>query len=463
MSISIIFSSTKEGLIGSSGKLPWRIPEDLAFFKKVTSIHNSVCIMGLLTFLSLPKKLDNRINVVISSSSTIENFNSKKSPDNIFRNLKEALTFYEGYNIFLIGGKRILEEGLNYATKVYHGLILGDYKGSPNDSENVYFSLNNIFNNIKWKINIYPEYSINMSKDVIFYIFEKVITNNEEQNYLNLIKEILTDGLLKDNRTGIMTKSVFARKLDFDLSNGFPLLTTRKVFFRGIIEELLFFISGKTDSKILEEKGVNIWSQNTTSKFIKDRGLPYREGDMGPMYGFQWRYSGESYTGCDTDYTNKGIDQLENVIKLIKEDPNSRRIIISSWIPSDLDKMVLNPCHVLVQFYVRDGYLDSVMYQRSADIGLGVPFNIASYALLTMMIAYCTDLKPGIYTHFMADTHIYNSHFEALKIQISREPRKFPKLIIKNNTEKNINSFRVSSFELQDYNPYPSIKMEMAV
>ena len=186
-------------------------------------------------------------------------------------------------------------------------------------------------------------------------------------------------------------------------------------FWRGIVEELLWFISGNTNSNTLRDKNVHIWDANGSTEFLKKRGLNYSQGDLGPVYGFQWRHFGANYKTCNDNYDKQGIDQLANIIKTIKTNPNSRRIILSAWNPSDLNKMALPPCHILVQFNVTDKKLNCQMYQRSADVGLGVPFNIASYSLLTHIIAHCTGLKPGKFIHVMGDTHIYLNHIQRIK------------------------------------------------
>lgn len=243
----------------------------------------------------------------------------------------------------------------------------------------------------------------------------------------------------------------------------FPLLTTKRVFWRGVAEELLWFIKGSTNGKELSEKGVHIWDANGSRQFLDNLGFTGREeGDLGPVYGFQWRHFGAEYKDMHTDYTGQGVDQLQDVIDKIKNNPTDRRIIMSAWNPKDLPQMALPPCHAFVQFYVANGELSCQLYQRSADMGLGVPFNIASYALLTYMIAHITDLKPGDFVHTIGDAHVYVNHFDALKEQMKREPRPFPSLVIKRKVEK-IDDFKMEDFEIKNYNPHPKISMKMAV
>lgn len=242
----------------------------------------------------------------------------------------------------------------------------------------------------------------------------------------------------------------------------FPLLTTKRVFWRAVAEELLWFIKGSTDAKILQEKNINIWNGNSTREFLDASGFDREVGDLGPVYGFQWRHFGAEYKDCRSDYSKKGIDQLKDVIERIKTNPNDRRIIMTAWNPSDIPNMALPPCHCLVQFYVANGELSCQLYQRSADMGLGVPFNIASYALLTYMIAHVTNLKPGDFIHTLGDAHVYLNHVEPLKEQLKRSPRPFPKLNIKRQIS-DIDDFRFEDLEIVEYDPYPTIKMEMAV
>ena len=250
----------------------------------------------------------------------------------------------------------------------------------------------------------------------------------------------------------------------FSLRGGsFPLLTTKKVFYRGIAEELFWFIRGSTNAKELQEKNVRIWDGNSSREFLDSLGFTSREeGDLGPVYGFQWRHFGAEYVDMHADYEGKGVDQLAEVINRIKTKPSDRRIIMCAWNPADLDKMALPPCHCLVQFYVANGELSCQLYQRSADMGLGVPFNIASYSLLTAMIAHVCDLVPGDFVHTLGDAHVYLNHVEPLKTQLEREPKQFPKLVIKRKVEK-LEDFCIDDFEIKNYESHPKIVMEMAV
>ncbi|XP_061522286.1 thymidylate synthase [Phycodurus eques] len=285
----------------------------------------------------------------------------------------------------------------------------------------------------------------------------------DERGYLNLVEFILEHGRKKGDRTGTGVISVFGAQARYSLRDQFPLLTTKKVFWKGILEELLWFIKGSTNSEELSVKGVKIWDANGSRSFLDKCGFTEREeGDLGPVYGFQWRHFGAEYTDMRADYTGQGVDQLQNVIDTIKSNPDDRRIIMCAWNPKDLPLMALPPCHALCQFYVCDGELSCQLYQRSADMGLGVPFNIASYALLTCMIAHITGLRPGDFVHALGDAHVYVNHVEPLKAQLRREIRPFPKMQILRKVER-IDDFRADDFEIVDYNPHPAIKMELAV
>ncbi|WP_277074685.1 thymidylate synthase [Simonsiella muelleri] len=263
------------------------------------------------------------------------------------------------------------------------------------------------------------------------------------QTYLNLIQYVLEHGTDKSDRTGTGTRSVFGYQMRFDLANGFPLLTTKKLHLRSIIHELLWFLKGETNINYLKDNNVSIWDEWADEN-----------GDLGRVYGAQWR-SWQTPNG-------KSIDQISQIIQQIKQNPDSRRLIVSAWNPAEVDNMALPPCHALFQFYVADGKLSCQLYQRSADIFLGVPFNIASYALLTMMMAQVCKLQAGEFIHTLGDAHIYNNHFEQAKLQLTREPRRLPEIKI-NDKIKDLFEFKYEDFELINYNPHPHIKAEVSV
>jgi len=287
-----------------------------------------------------------------------------------------------------------------------------------------------------------------------------------EQQYLRLIKEIVAFGNAKTDRTGTGTLSLFGRQMRFDLSESFPLLTTKKTFWKAIKKELLFFISGHTDTSVLEKGGVKIWKANTSRSFLDSRGLQdLPEKCLGAGYGFQWRHFGAEYDGPDTCYEGKGIDQLRLIEKCLLDDPHSRRMVMSAWNPAALHRMALPPCHILAQFYVDSrNRLSCQMYQRSCDMGLGVPFNIASYALLTCMLARVTNLKRGDFVYVLGDAHVYNNHVQPLLEQVQRDPLPFPSLRFDDGKSyESVDSFTDEDIILANYKAHPTIKMKMAV
>lgn len=290
------------------------------------------------------------------------------------------------------------------------------------------------------------------------------MSNQAEQQYLDLVDHVIKHGNKRSDRTGVGTLSILGAQMRFDLSkNQFPLLTTKKVFFRGIAEELLWMIRGSTNALELSEKKVHIWDGNSSRAFLDKNGFKDRSvGDLGPVYGFQWRHFGAEYKDCKTDYTGKGVDQLKEVIHQLKTKPDSRRIVMSAWNATDIPKMALPPCHCLVQFYVFDGKLSCQLYQRSADLGLGVPFNIASYALLTRLIALECGLEVGEFVHTLGDAHVYLNHVKPLQIQLTRTPTAFPTLEIDPKV-KSLFEATVKDFTIKNYSPQAAISMKMAV
>lgn len=263
------------------------------------------------------------------------------------------------------------------------------------------------------------------------------------KQYLDLLNHIMEHGTQKSDRTGTGTRSVFGYQMRFNLADGFPVLTTKKLHLKSIIHELLWFLKGDTNVKYLQENGVRIWNEWADA-----------DGNLGHIYGYQWR--------SWPDYNGGHVDQIKDVIETIKHNPDSRRIIVSAWNVADLPNMNLPPCHAFFQFYVADGRLSLQLYQRSADCFLGVPFNIASYALLLQMVAQVTGLEAGDFIHTLGDAHIYNDHFEQVKEQLSREPRHLPRMVI-NPDVKDIFDFKFEDFSLEDYDPHPHIKAKVSV
>lgn len=288
----------------------------------------------------------------------------------------------------------------------------------------------------------------------------------EETQYLDLVKRILAEGALRGDRTGTGTLSLFGAQMRFSLRNNrFPLFTTKRVFLRGVAEELFWFLRGDTNAGNLRARGVRIWDANASRAFLDARGLHgNEEDDLGPVYGFQWRHFGAAYRGMHADYSGEGVDQVRNCVERIRINPEDRRILMSAWNPVDVDKMALPPCHVLAQFYVANGELSCHLYQRSADMGLGVPFNVASYALLTVLVARVCGLRPGDFVHSLGDAHVYLNHVGALREQLAREPRAFPKLFVSDRADlRELEDVTFEDLRLEDYRPHGPIPMEMAV
>jgi len=457
----IVACVDKNNGLGKDNTIPWMKSEygkeDMNYFRSLTTQtiyekKKNIVIMGFNTFRSLSyKALVNRFNIVISKTNTCnyDNIHYEESLDNA---LKYCLVHKEEYNrIFVIGGKKLYDIALKHpcCRNIYLTRLLDDidYKCD------VFFNMNKSCKLINQYQNMYNLYET----------YEN--TNQGEINYLNLLNTILLNGNNKDSRSGDVI-SMFSSSLTYNIEEYFPLLTTKQVPLRLIFEELMFFIRGETNNKILKDKKVTIWNGNTTQKFIDDNNLPYKEDDMGPMYGFQWRHFGEKYIDCNTEYN--GYDQLKQVIEQIqsRSKKEARRIMMTSFNPIDARNSVLYPCHGnTIQFNVReDKYLDCNMYQRSADMFLGLPFNIASYALFVYIIANITNLSPGKLTIMLGDHHIYSEHIGVVKKQIERIPYQFPKLTInKQLSLDNVNTLVFSDIKLVDYIHHDKLEAKMAV
>ncbi|KAH6788278.1 thymidylate synthase 1 [Perilla frutescens var. frutescens] len=507
----VVVAATHDMGIGKDGKLPWRLPGDLKYFKDITmntldpNKKNAV-MMGRKTWESIPpqfRPLPGRLNVVLTRSRNSSVANDAQnvvlcgSVLSALKLLAEPPYSLSIEKVFLIGGGQILREALNaeecdaiHITEIRSHVECDTF--IPPIDTSVYQPWYSSFpieeNGIRYCFSTYVRLKASASKAAVsghdmicegnnashsqpikpklsdFTFLPKIIfEKHEEFLYLSLVRDILSNGNKKDDRTGTGTISKFGCQMRFNLRKSFPLLTTKRVFWRGVVEELLWFISGSTNAKILQDKGIHIWDGNASREYLDSIGLTDREkGDLGPVYGFQWRHFGARYTNMHADYTGQGFDQLLDVIDKVKNKPDDRRIILSAWNPSDLKLMALPPCHMFAQFYVADGELSCQMYQRSADMGLGVPFNIASYALLTCMVAHVCDLVPGDFVHVIGDAHVYRTHISPLQDQLKKLPRPFPILKI-NPQKKDIDSFVAADFELINYEPHQKIEMKMAV
>lgn len=461
--------------IGCNGHIPWKSKLDMQYFKQLTTstknpLNINVVIMGTKTWQSLGKSLPGRINIIVSTKEpeiarrdyNIPNDTGvASSVYNAISNMKYYPEHGQIENVFIIGGSNVYREAFdrNLLDKLYITYISSACVTYTADAYFPY-TAEEILNKFVLK------QATTMQDDTLTCCFSQYVDKrnvHQEYQYLNLVNKVLNTGKRRNDRTGTGTISLFGETMRFNLEHEFPLITTKKTFWRGVVEELLWFISGSTDAKLLQDKNIHIWDGNSSRKFLDSVGLPRnREGDIGPVYGFQWRHFGADYTGVEFNYDNKGIDQLRDVIYQLKTNPTSRRILMSAWNPDALKQMALPPCHVMCQFYVDSRRrLSCQMYQRSADIGLGVPFNIASYALLTCLIAHCTELIPGEFIHVIGDAHIYTNHIEALQKQIKRTPYEFPKLSI-TDTTFDLDKITASDILLTNYKYHPSVKMEMS-
>jgi dihydrofolate reductase/thymidylate synthase len=475
-SFSLIVAYDRRYGIGLNNTIPWKLPTDLKHFKTITTNKNpnklNVVIMGKNTWNSLPiKPLSNRINIIVSTTITGTTLLKNTYFVNSFNKALELGNKFE--DIFIIGGERIYKEALNHELcQILHLSILDeDYKCDTFFPQDYLYNFKIISDQINDNY-IYRKCKRLTNSDII---------NTDEIQYLNLIEKVLKEGIYINDRTGIGRITLMGTQMRFNLENNtLPLLTTKKMFTKGIIGELLWMINGQTDSKILEKQGINIWKGNSSKQFLKTNNLNYDEGECGPIYGFQWRRFGANFseiyminslfdkkiTDIILDYLNinKGYDQIAECIRLIKEEPNSTRIIISGWNPTQLKEQVLPACHTLYQFYV-DSYkktLSCMLTLRSNDIGLGMPYNICSASLLTYMFAEVCNLKPKELIYSVGNYHIYSNHVEQLKIQMTHKPFNFPTFNFKRKIN-NIDNFKIDDFDITNYQSYPSIKMEMAV
>jgi dihydrofolate reductase/thymidylate synthase len=458
-------SATSRG-IGWEGDLPWSLPGDLKHFAKVTKTHaedkvNAV-IMGKNTWNSIPPKfrpLKGRTNVVLSKSLKQEDLPEQVLVADSLESAWLLLAEQENLgHVYVIGGESVYQQAI---LEEYVDKIILTSVDTPHDMQfDTYFPS---FGD-DWQLSTESDPVEENGLTYKFQTYSK--PNRQETQYLDLIQKILDEGVERGDRTGTGTKSLFGAQMRFDLRNHqLPLLTTKRTFWRGVAEELLWFISGSTNANLLQEKNIHIWDGNASKEFLENRGLGHREeGDLGPVYGFQWRHFGAKYQDMHTDYTGQGVDQLAECIDKIRNNPEDRRILMSAWNPAALDEMALPPCHLLCQFYVdtKKNEVSCHMYQRSADMGLGVPFNIASYALLTHLVAHVTGRKAGELVHTLGDAHVYLNHIEPLKEQLKRSPRAFPKIFI-NSEKTDIDDFTYDDLNVVGYNPMKAVSMKMAV
>lgn len=450
--MSAVYNKNKFG-IGYANDLVYPIKQDLRVFKKIT--ENNVIIMGYNTWVSLPNKpLKNRLNIVLTNK-----LYSNLSNDNVmYMNFDKFKRYYNKYkqkNYYVIGGSEIFS--LFLTNFIFDRLIINHIMPDIVKPICVWMDPKLISN---YKLFGYSEKyrdeNLQVSYRYLYYEFSYVL--HEEYKYLNVMKNILTNGNTRNDRTNTGTISMFGARCKFNISDNIPLITTRHISFKNILEELLWFCRGETNSKILEKKGVNIWKGNTSREFLDKNGLyEYPDGEAGPIYGKQWRRSG-----------NKGIDQLEYIVDLLRNDPYSRRILISSWVPEDLDKMCLTPCHTHAQWYVeeKDGvkYLSCQFYQRSQDTFLAMTYNVVSYTILTYILAKKCNMKPKELIYIGGDCHIYSNHIKQAEEQINRKPMPFPCLVLSDSIKnKDWCDIKYEDFNLVGYFPDKKITAIMAV
>jgi dihydrofolate reductase/thymidylate synthase len=530
--VELVVAMNRNRGIGYKGDLPWpRLAKDMTRFREHTTNNDTpgllnAVVMGRKTWDSLPiavQPLPNRINVIITSNKDAVSWKKNGAKEIhegntvIFVNsYEDAIKWADSSDkiakISVIGGLLPFQSALSsprtttiHLTEVLNAknqcdvflpYLSSDFILNADDVSEIVMDGENL--DIPTQYLTYQRKTIHPQNE-----HQKIVINpslkpllppelSGEQGYLDLMRYTINYGQECKDRTGVGTRSLFGQHVRYNLrNNSFPLFTTKRVFFRGVLIELLWFIKGSTNSNELSSQKVHIWDGNSSREFLDKRGLTHRAvGDLGPVYGFQWRHFGADYIDFNADYTGKGHDQLTELVKMLKTEPDSRRLIISAWNPPALDDMALPPCHVLSQFRVYtntqgEQELSCFLYQRSCDMALGVPFNVASYSLLTYMLAHLCGMKCGDLVHCMGDVHVYLNHIEPLQEQFNRIPMEQPTLRIarpvgENNGENihdeersenvdlpatinTIDDFVYSDFIVEGYSPYPTIKMDMAV
>lgn len=457
--ISVVSYDSEKG-IGinySDGKyvIPWRFKEDMEHFRKLTS--GGIVIMGRKTYESIGKPLPDRLNFIISRTKDIPGCQTFADPMSCIRQCK----FYDDKKIFVIGGGEIYKWFIdnNFITEEYVTEIDVNYQCNVFYPSVKYSERKLVLSVVSQNIDGEKKQKVNAN----FNIYHQYVANHNEQKMLDIMRELITSNyVIRNDRTNVGTISTFGKQIEFDLSKDiFPLMTTRRMFFRGIFEELMMFIRGETDSTIMERKGINIWKDNTSREFLNSRGLfNLPVGDMGHSYGFSMRHFGGNYIDCKTDYKNEGFDQLTYVINEIKNNPCSRRLIINLWEPNFMHKAALPPCLYMYQFYVSNGELSCMMTQRSSDFALAGGWNVATGSLLTILLASVCNLAPKKLIWCVGDLHIYSNNVDSCSIQIERCPTIYPKLIIVNK-KTDITKYEYSDLSLINYNPQSSITFSM--
>ncbi len=465
---NVILATDLDGGFGLNGELPWDLPMDYGFFKSITKSHSilpginqedNILIAGRKTWESMGcKPLPGRKTFVVSSQWELL---AQTNPSQIeffptFLSAYLSASKFVNSDIWIIGGAQIYDCALRHwaCDQVYWTKIHGQFKSDVAINMEKY--------SIKWTNQITAS-DIDKNTGITYKLEFKSGTAipNTETQYLSTLYDVVTTGEKRQTRNAV-TFSKFNKTITCDLAKGFPLLTTKKMFWKGIVEELLFFIRGDTDTTKLSAHGVKIWEGNTSRDFLDSQGLDYPPGHMGPMYGYQWRHWGKPYLS-DATPEFKGIDQLVKVVEEIKLDPHSRRILMTDFNPGQASQGVLYPCHsIVIQFYVQEDKLSCTMYQRSGDLFLGIPFNIASTSLLVHIISKLTGLNPGTVNLVFGDYHIYDTHVSAVYEQLERTPKDFPQIVIPDfKSIEQVEQSTVSDYVLVDYKSDPAIKAQM--
>lgn len=441
--------------------IPWNIPEDLRRFAKIT--RDNTVVMGRNTWESMGSiPLKDRFNIVVSSGREEEHVgNVVFIKGSTLETLPSVINHGE---IFIIGGEELYRRYVGEADTIYATVIEKEYECDR------FFPTERLH---EYEIeSVSPrQFSTDADCHYRYVTYKKRDCGriHGEFGYMQMMRDILYNGEARPDRTGVGTLATFGHQLRFDISKSVPFLTTKLLAWRTVIKELLWFISGNTDSKLLEAQGVSIWAPNSSRAFLDNRGLNYREGDVGPLYSHALRHYGSVYHGCDANYSGKGFDQFTELIRTLKSDPYSRRHVMTTFNPAVVDQCVLMPCHgIAIQFYVSGEEskkkLSCHVYCRSSDTFLGLPFNIASYAVLTYIVAKLCGMVPWELVVSTGDTHIYANHVDQVKAQLTRNPLPFPKLVVSDNIlEKTLEDITIDDFTLEGYVSYGPIKAPMAV
>lgn len=446
--LEIIVAVNEKYGIGLDGKIPWTCKSDLSKFRKIT--QNGTLIVGRKTCDSLPKLTERKV-VCLSGSGDRGTWKNNVVVISSFEDLDKLIENDPHTRYFVSGGTSVYNEYMRRRLPVHISYIKNDTKCDT------YFDRKLLDGYV---VHVREEY------DDFTYMYMTWEGDNSERQYLDIARRILLDGTLRATRNDNVL-SVFNGSMVFDLRDGFPLLTTKKMFLKGIVEELLFFLRGDTDTTVLVDRGVNIWKGNTTKEFIGNMNLPYAENVMGPMYGYQWRHFNKPYKISENGTPVKdagGVDQLNNVVNLIRTDPTSRRIIMTAYNPEQAHEGVLYPCHsITIQFYVDGEYLDMFCYNRSQDFFLGTPYNIASSSLLLMIIAKICNKKPRKFHMSMGDIHIYESHIPVIRQQIDRVPFRKPNIEITRDIDdvKDIHDLVFGDFKISGYISHSKLTAQM--